>query len=356
MDHTNTYFYKDKPLFGIDIGFSSIKVMQVHGHGQNYSVSGYGIGGFDSNFMRGGEVIEYEKMAQAINDLFKNNLIGHIDTKRVAMTIPSSRTYTRTIELPLIADNELEEAVRLEANQYIPVPLEELYLDWNVIRRSSKGIDILAVATPQKMIDSYMNLALILDLEPVVFESNNAAVGRIVDMQAKHKEIPAVIIDFGTAAADITVYDGGSVVTGTIPFGGDLFTDLIQRQLNVTKEEAHVIKVKYGVAKSKKQPEILSVLRPEIDQLAKEVRRMIRYYEERSNTNKKIGQIITAGGGCNTPGLNDLLTDILRIPVRSCDPWLNFNLHKMQPPSPSEKAVYATVAGLALIDSKEIFS
>jgi len=356
MDHTKTYFYKDKPLFGLDIGFNSIKIMQVKPHGKQYEVLGYGIGGFDSSAVKDGIIIEHAKLAKAILELFKNNIIGTISTKRVAINIPASRTFTHTLQLPPISKSEIEEAVRLEAEQYIPVPLDDLYLDYQIIHQSQKGIELLAVASPRKIVESYMELTKILDLEPVALDTSIAAAGRLFQKQGENNDIPAVLIDFGSVAADLTIYDNTSIITGTIPCGGDMLTDLIASKLSVNKEEAHLIKSKYGIAKSKKQAEIMEVLEPELSKLVREIKRMIRYYEERSGTTKKIGQVVTMGGGANMPGINDFLTSNLRLPVRMCDPWQTFSLHRLQPPSPSEKSMYMTVAGLALIEPKEIFA
>jgi type IV pilus assembly protein PilM len=354
---TNTHFYKDKPLFGLDIGFDSIKVMQLRPHGTDqYQIAGYGVGTYDKTAVKDGEIIEIEKVAGSVLDLFKKNIIGSVTSRRVAMNIPASRTYTQTMNLPAIADHELAEAVRMEAGQYIPIPLDDLYLDYSVINRTEKNVELLAVAAPKRIVDSYMSLALVLGLEPVAFDTSIGAAGRLFDQQAEHREIPAVLIDFGSLSTDITIYDKTCIVTGTIAFGGDIFTELIGKKLSVTKEEAHIIKTKYGIAKSKKQAEILEVLKPETDRLVKEIKRMIRYYEERSGSTKKIGQIVTMGGGANTPGLSDLLTDMLRLPVRMCDPWNNLRIHKLQPPSGTEKAMYMTAAGLALINPKEVFA
>jgi len=355
MENTKTYFYKDKALFGLDIGFNSLKVMQSRPHGKQHQVLGYGVGGFDSSAIKDSVILKHEQIAAAIWDAFNKNLIGTINTRRVALSIPASRTYTRTMNLPVIADSELPEAVRLEAEQYIPVPLDDLYFDYQVIDRSEKGIELLAVATPKKIVDSHMELAAILGLEPVAFDTSIEAAGRLFHKQGDANDIPAVLIDFGTIAADITVHDKTSIVTGTIPCGGDMFTDLIAKKLSVNKQEAHLIKSKYGIGKSKKQTEILDVLEPELNKLVREVKRMIRYYEERSGSTKKIGQVVTMGGGANMPGVSDFLTSNLRIPVRMCDPWRNFILNKLQPPSNVEKSLYMTVAGLSLIEPKDLF-
>lgn len=125
--------------------------------------------------------------------------------------------------------------------------------------------------------------------------------------------------------------------------------------MGVNEQEAHIIKTKYGIGKSKKQNEILASIKIAVDQLAKEIQRMIRYHEERSGSSQKIGQVITMGGGANMPGLSDYLTNIIRLPVRTCEPLRNFELHRLRPPSNLEKSIYVTVAGLSLIDPKELF-
>lgn len=349
-------FYKDKPLFGLDIGFSTVKAMQLDSSGKQHRLVGYGIGAFDSKAIEDGVIIDHTSVAKSMVELFDKHIIGEINTRRVALAIPASRTFTRTINLPPIKDDEITEAVKLEAEQYIPMPIEELYLDHIIINRDDKGTEVLAVATPKKIVDSQMQLVRMLGLEPIGFDTSILAAARVFEKQDEHNDIPAVLIDFGSMSADITVHDKTVIVTGTIPHGGDIFTDLIAKKLGVSREESHVIKTKYGIGKSKKQPEILEVLKPAIDQLAKEIRRMIRYHEERSGSQQKIGQIIAMGGGANMPGLSDYLTNVIRLPVRTCEPWQTFQMHKLQPPSILEKSMYVTVAGLALIQPKELFS
>lgn len=353
----SSYFYKDKPLFGLDIGYSTIKVMQSEQiNAKQYSVIGYGVGGFDSSAIKDGVVVDFKGLAESAKNLFEQNIVGEINTRRVALSVPASRTYTRTINLPSLKDDEIADAVRLEAEQYIPIPLDELYLDYQVIDRTEKGLELLAVAAPKKLIDSHIQLAAILGLEPIGFDTSILAAARLFQRQDDHNEIPAVLVDFGSMSTDITVHDKTVIVTSTIPRGGDIFTESIAAALGISHEEAHIVKTKYGIGKSKKQPVIVNALRPSIDQLAKEIQRMIRYHEERSLSKEKIGQIIAMGGGANMPGLSDYLTDAIRLPVRTCEPLRNFKIGKLRPPSALEKSVYVTVAGLSLIRPEELFS
>lgn len=350
------FFYKDKPIFGLDIGFNSVKVMQLEEHAGQYSVIGYGIGGFKNEAIVDGVIIDYEHLAQAILNLFKNNIIGEITTRRVAVSIPATRTFPHTISMPLLSGKELDEAVMLESEQNIPLPITDLYIDYETIGKTQEAIEIQTVAVPRKIVDSYLNLMEIIGLEPVIFDSSIKAAGRLFSRQEENSDIPAVLIDFGSISADIAIQDKTSIVTGTIPAGSDIFTDLIAKGLKVNQEEALVIKTKYGIGKSKKQSEIIEILKPELDQIAREVRRVIRYYEERSTAGNKVGQIITMGGGANLPGLSGYLTEALRLPVRTSEPWQDFKLKKIKAPHQNEKTVFVTVCGLCMIKPEEVFA
>jgi type IV pilus assembly protein PilM len=352
----NTYFYHDKSVFGLDVGFQSLKVMQLDSHSKKHAVSGYGVTSFDAKAIKDGVIVDPETIAAKTQELFANNLIGEITTKRAVAAIPASRTFTRSMTLPLLNNKDLAEAVKLEAEQYIPMPVEELYMDYMTISKNEKEIEVLAVAAPKKIVDSYLTLTRLLGLELIAIETNISAASRIF-VNAEQSDVPTILIDFGSVSADITIYDKALIVTGTVAGGGDNFTNLIADKLGVTTQEAHIIKTKYGLGVSKKQREITDSVTPLIDQLLKEIRRMIRYYEERSGSseNRKIGQVVTMGGGANMPGLSEHMTNVLRLPVRMCDPWHHLDFTDLQPPNTIEKSMYVTVAGLSLLKPREVF-
>jgi type IV pilus assembly protein PilM len=349
-----TYFFRDKPIFGFDIGHGSLKVMQIERDGKKGRVVGYGTAVFDGSAINDGIITNHAAIAKATQELFKGKLIGDITTHRTVVAIPSYRTFSRLISLPPLTGKELKEAVELEAAQYIPVPLEELYLDYNIIHRDAEKIDLFAIAVPKKIVDSHLQLMQILGLEVVGVGTTIDAAGQLF-LQDSQSDSPAVLIDFGSLSADISIFDRDLLVSGTVSGGGEVFTDRIREKLGVSQNEAHIIKTKYGLSASKKQKEIAAALDPVLSQLAQEVRRMIRYYEERYGAERKITQVVTLGGGANMPGLSDWLTSNLRLAVRTCDPWEYCDFHGLQPPSQADKPMYATVMGLSFIKPQELF-
>jgi type IV pilus assembly protein PilM len=254
-----------------------------------------------------------------------------------------------------LSSKQLTAAVELEAEQYISMPLGELYLDYEVIKQDSESTELFMVAVPKTIVNSYLELAQLLGLETVLIEPTLSSSGRLLFAGDESKDLPTVIIDFGSLSSDISIFDKHMLVSGTVQGGGENFTNSIQKKLQVTAAEAGLIKTRYGLSLSKKQSEIQLALEPTLQQIVKEIRRMMRYYEERYGTERPIGQIITLGGGANMPGLSEYLTQVLRLPVRHTNPWQYFNYKGLQPPSDADKPMYATVAGLSLAPSKEIF-
>ena len=353
---SNTLFYKNKPLFGLDIGFSSIKVMQLErASKKKVLVTGYGVTQFDKGIMDDCVIVDPIGLAKVTQSMFRNDIVGEINTKRVAMAIPATKTYNRAVTLPKLSKKDLQEAIDNEVDQYIPMNSDELYIDYEVLAEKPNGTDILIVASPRKLVDSYMDFARLVGFEVANIETTIAADSRLF-FEAEANDIPTVLIDFGSISSDITIYDKSLVVTGTVPGGGDTFTDLIANKLSVTEREADLIKTKYGLSLSKKQKEISEALEPILSQITKEIRRVIRYYEERSDEGKKIGQIVALGGGANMPGLSDYLTSGLRLPVRLCDPWQVLTFGNLQPPNSSQKSMYITAAGLALMNPSEVYT
>lgn len=351
----STYFFKDKPIFGFDIGHGSLKVMQVERAGKHSRVVGYGTASFSADAIEDGVITDHTAIAKATLALFNNQLIGDITSNRAVVAIPSYRTFTRLITLPPLSGKELKEAVELEAEQYIPMPLSDLYLDYNVISRDAEKIDLFAIAVPKRIVDSHVQLMKVLGLETVGVGTTIDAAGQLF-LQDVQSDVPAILVDFGSLSADITIFDKHMLFSGTVSGGGEVFTNRIRETLGVSQAEAHIIKTKYGLSSSKKQKEITAALDPVLSQLAQEIRRMIRYYEDRYGSERKITQVVTLGGGANMPGLSEYLTSTLRLAVRACDPWEYCDFHGLQPPSKADKPMYATVMGLSLISPKELFS
>ncbi len=347
-------FYRDEPLFGFDIGYNSLKVMEIDTSAPVSRVMGYGYANFDPMAIKNGIVVNPEAVAKEAYDLIAHHLVGSLDTRRIGVAIPVSRTYVRVLTVPHMAKEDLDEAVRVETEQYLPVAIDGLYLDYEIgSSLPDDQIEVLVVASPKAIVDSYVTLFDLLGLEVAVLETTISSSTRLVK-HAERTDLPTLMIDFGTNSTDLSIFDRTLRVTGTITDGGDAITKIIGTKLGITPKQAQIVKTRHGLNAGKRQQQIITALEPVLDNLVEEVKRMVRFYQQRTGNKRKLEQVIIVGGGANLPGLADFLTDKIRIPTRTADPWLNLDFGKLQPPHQLEKTLYATAAGLALIQPREI--
>ena len=165
-----------------------------------------------------------------------------------------------------------------------------------------------------------------------------------------------MLIDFGSISVDIAVFDQSMFVNSTISGGSDTLTNLVSKKLNITPSEAYVTKSQYGISSGEKiSVQIMEATRPILDPLVREARKTIRYFEERApHGHRKVSQIIITGGGAPLGGLEEYLTKNLGLPSRMLDPWPNMDFGGLEPPTELASSMYITVAGVAILSSREI--
>jgi type IV pilus assembly protein PilM len=352
----NGILYRDKPMFGLDIGHSNMKAMQVSKlPGKPAVVTGYGISRFAPGAVVNGEIVKPELIAQAAHQLFEKNLVGTISSGRVACALPTAHTFSRPMSLPPMDHHDIIEAINLEAGQYIPIPIDNLYIDYEISRQDERGIELLLVATSRKIVDSYLNLLKALSLEPVAFEPSINAASRLLKIGGDSSSEPSILVDIGSVTTDIAVFDGTMLVSSTVNSGGDTITSLLSRNLHLTNEQAIALKTEYGISYSEKQQRVVNAIKPQLDSLVREIEKSIRYYSERaSKSGKQISRVITVGGGAVMPGLNQFLSKELRLPCENFNPWDHVTFGSLAPPSEPDRSMYITAAGEAVLDPSEV--
>lgn len=350
-------YYHDQPLFGMDIGTSSLKVMQISFEGKKSpKVIGYGVSPYyPSNSLAGGVIANKKALGEAIYDLLSNRLNGVIDTRRVACTVPSSHTFSRPMKLPIMDSDELAEAVKLEVEQYVPVPIDSLYLDYEISAQSDEQIELLTVAIPKKIIDGYVDFLQTMGLEPVSLEPTMNALSRLFNSTDPTSSQPSILIDFGSISTDMAVLDRAIFVNSTVSSGSDTLVNLISKSFSMTADEARQLKNSKGIADS--STGILELVQPSLENLVKEVQKVIRYYTERNtSTQRSISQVLLTGGGSTMPGLEQHLSKALGIPARSLNPWSRLDFGELPLPGQFDLSMYLTVAGEAMLKPGEIYS
>lgn len=293
-------------------------------------------------------------IAEQLKLLLKEKVVGTLNSDHVVMSVPTSRTYARSILIPKDMKGSLEDAVRIEAEQYIPTPVAQLYIDHETTHDEEDSTTLLMCAVPQKIVENCVKAAEASDLKVLVVEPGILAVARLLKY-TEDGSLPTVIVDIGAASTDIAVIDGSLKVTGSLAIGGNDFTQQIADKFDITLEAAHQLKVLNGLSRTPKQKAIQAALEPDLVRIAREVKKIIRYYNERIPGARAIEQVIVVGGGANVPGIGDFFTDRLVIASRVTSPWQLLNFGKLPQPARQFKPRYITVAGLASVKLEEIW-
>ncbi|MDB5166394.1 MAG: hypothetical protein JWM37_466 [Candidatus Saccharibacteria bacterium] len=351
---SRTYVLRDKPLFGLDIGHDMLRVVQFETDRAIPRMMGYGSILFDDSAIVDGVIVRPELIAKSAYKLFSQELEGDVSTRRVAVSVPVSRALTRAVKLPLMSAHDIAEAVYNDAEQNIPADIENLYLDYTTLRQNDDGLEVFVVAVPKAIVDSYMVLMQLLGLETVMLDTTIGASARLFSRDPQGN-VPTVLVDFGAKSTDITIVRGEPVVTGTVAYGGDDVTTTIVKALGISERQAVILKSKYGLASGPVQDQVVSAIAPSLETLVREIRRTIRYYEQRYTSEPAIEQVVIMGGGANMPGMAERLTEQLRLPVRSLDMTTMVDFGHLKHIMGADRMSYVTAAGLALASPQGLF-
>lgn len=329
-----------------------MKVMSIDR--KKKQVTGYGSIDLDpvkvQNSLDGNDDYLYTNLVELIG----KNLVGSLPSNHVALGIPANRTFTRTFTLPTSAESTLKDAITLEVEQYIPIAVAELYVDYRVIERNKEQLTVLMCAVPRKIIDSCLSIVEKANLRVCIIEPSVFAVARLLE-KTEEGHLPTVIVDIGPASTDIAVLDGSIRVAGSLNVGGNTFTLDIAKKMKVPLENAHQLKVLNGLSPGSRQQKITEALKPSLERIINETRKVMRYYDERLSDHRKIEQLLIVGGGANVPGIGDYFTNDLIMPARVASPWQQLDFGKLPEPAKQFRPRYITVAGLASINPRGIW-
>jgi type IV pilus assembly protein PilM len=360
--------YKEAPLFGFDVGNRSIKVVQIKQTGKKLRVLGYGHAAFPSDAIVEGIVSDPELIAKHVKPLFRQPQAGHVNSRRAIIAIPAAKVFIRSLKLPKMDKGDLEQAIRFEAEQYVPVPMADLYIDYEIIPKEQalltqptqpsgksaqppgageEHIDVLMVAAPRAIVDSYIKLFDYLGLEIDSIETTLAAITRAMIAVSNTNE-SSMVLDFGSRSADMAIYNQTVRLTGSISVGGDDMTDTLVKSLSISPDQANEIKYKFGVGTSGLQSKILEALEPKLQLIAAEIKKVTKYYKDRSENKEQVKNITLTGGSASMPGLIDYLYKATGLPFVIGDPWLRLDLGHLPKATKLEAPMYATAIGLAL--------
>jgi len=342
----------DAEVFGMDLSDLSIKVMQLEKDGKIDKVKGFACVEVPPGVFEDGKIINREKAIFFIKEVLKKAQPGKIKTNKVYCSLPESKVFLRLITVPELKEEEVAEAIKWEMEANIPLPIDQVYYDWQTFESTTKEQqDVLTVAAEKKVVDDIMETLKAAGLEVYGLEVESTASARSL-IEQKEKEVPknSLIVDLGSQRTSfIIVVNGITCFTSSIPFSSDGINDAITKILGIDVKEAEKIKLNQGIEVADVSNPIFKAIQYLLENLTGEIEKTLDFYGETFVGRQAIEKIILSGGGSNIKGLTGFLEKRLNKKVEMGNPWINLNIGKKGPIIDSVNSIrYSTVVGLAL--------
>lgn len=358
--------------FGLDISDLSLKIIKLKKKGNFLKLCSFGESAIKPGLITGGEIKNEKELAKTIKTSLDSVRGEKLMTKYVVASLPEEKSFLQVIQLPKMKPEELAKAVYFEAENYIPLPIDQVYLDFQIINPLNENIDhldILIAVLPKKIVDQYLFCLKLAGLIPIAFEIESQAIARAL-VANEISSTPLLLIDLGANRTSFVIFSGTSLeFTSSLPISSKNFTDAIANNLKISQDEAEKLKHKYGLedkielkinGKSKpsdEHGEIFESLVPVLTDLSEQIKKYLDYYQSHSlhgrltAGKKNVAKVLISGGGANLRGLAGFLSSELRLPVELANPWINI-LSKDKKESAGlslkDSLSFCTAIGLAL--------
>lgn len=319
---------KANTLLGIDISSTSVKLLELSRSGGRYKVEAYAVEPLPPNAVVEKNIAELEGVGQALSRVVAKARTG---VKTVAVAVAGSAVITKTIEMDGgLSDDELENQLKIEADQYIPYPLEEVAIDFEVqgvSARNAERVDVLLAACRKENVEvREAALALagmtakVVDVEAYALERAFGLLGDQLGGNAD--ELTVAVVDIGATMTTLSVlHHGRTIYTREQLFGGRQLTEEIQRRYGLSVEEAGLAKKQGGLPDDYDS----EVLQPFKDAVVQQVSRSLQFFFAAGQFND-VDYILLAGGTASIPDLDRLIQQKIGTPTLVANPFTNMVL------------------------------
>lgn len=358
MSLLRNFFGSIKLPFGLDIGYTSVRAVQLEKRGKLVHLASYGESPLDKDVFSK-DKINVPALSIAIKHVIESNKIRPINSKQVVCALPESDIFTKILQLPKMTDDELEEVIKLEIDKIVPFSISELYLDWERVKtgneKSNEKDNILVVAAPQKLIHSYLEAIKKAGLVVIALDIEPAAVCRALIKGTEGKNEAILVVDIGADTTSITIYDFESIqLTGSTHVAGNSLTESLGKYLNLDFDKTEAIKRELINSNKDLNPKLFNnALKPVLSQLGQEISRSMTYYTNFAKNSHPVSEILFCGGNAHIPGLTEFFEKTFNIKTEIGNPWTNVTAYPLKAIPKLKASLYTTAIGLALRELTE---
>ncbi|MCL5004085.1 MAG: pilus assembly protein PilM [Patescibacteria group bacterium] len=337
-------------FFGLDIGNSSLKLVEVkidRSKGKVLSLYGSSSLSHPVNLAVDGPE-DLKELSSVIREFVDSYSLS---SNKVVVALPESQIFTRVVSLPKMPEKELAKAMQYEAQQYIPVSLSEVSLDYQMISdspTSAEQMEILVIAAPKTLVSKYLKVLKDSSLEVAALETETMAVARSLIADAKTP--CSLVVNIGALTTDLSVVSGATIrFTRSISTGGTSLARAISQSLGFDLNQAEEYKRTYGLDSSQLEGKITQAIKPIFDVVIDEIKRSTAFYNTHHKEDK-VKRVVVCGGTASLPGILIYMASSLDLEVILGNSWsriyipAKFSQKELEESGPS----YAVAAGLAL--------
>lgn len=307
--------------FGLDIGTESMKAVWLSTGSKGFLLEGAATVPTPQKGMFSESPLDQEEVAQAIHVLLSD---AKITTKYASIALPENQVYTRVIEMPVLSDKELVSAIYYEAEQYIPVPLPSITLDYKVLHRPENGqtgskMDVLLVGAPTGLIDKYEKILALAGITIVSIETEVLSVIRACIIGESTP--PTLIATIGASSTSLAIVRNNLIdFTYSVPTGGVAISRAVSSAFGFSLPQAEEYKRVYGFSDKTLGGKISQAVQPVISLLSNEMKKALSFYASK-HPDDPLKQIILSGGTSKLPGFTTYIASQTGIETGIANPW-----------------------------------
>src|SRR5437879_1126938 len=309
---------KQKPLVGLDIGSSSLQVVEREGSKQGYALMSYGLEPLAQDTVVDGAIMDAPLVAAAITSIFERQ---KIKTKNVATSVSGHSVIVKRVTLPLMTEEELYDRIPSEASQHIPFDIADVNLSYQLLESMDSQMDVLLVAAKKDKILNHTNVLAQAGKTPVVVDIDAFALQNSFEVNYEPDAGQTVaLLNIGASVMNINIIRGGvPLFTRDVSVGGNQYTDALQKELDLNFDDAERLKKGETLA-SVSEDQRAQILRSVSDILTLEIQKTFDFFRATAS-GENIQRIVMAGGTARVPGLIDLLREEFAMPVEELYPF-----------------------------------
>lgn len=317
-----------KASVGLDIGSSYVKVVQLKERKGGYELELFDAVALPPELIVDGSIIDSLRLVEILKELVRKS---RIKAKSAVIGIAGhASVIIRRITLPEMSEEELGESIKFEAEQYVPFDVEDVNIDFQILGPTEEPgqMDVMLVAVKKDIINEYTTVVKESGLTPIVVDVNAFALSNMYEANYEiETERNIALVNIGASTINLNVLKGGvSVFTRDSSVGSNLLTEALQKEFNLTYEDAE--KLKRGEATSDVKPEVARpVMISAFDDILSEIARSIEYYKT-TTVQEDVHEVVLSGGGALMLDFPRLLAERIMVEVKVAEPFRNIVVPK----------------------------